>query len=694
MKTTASRLKVKAAKRKAAKAGLGQTTVSLQSLREQVSAREFRPLDDLDLAPARHDKLLLKRAENILSHGWSMASYKLASLVPPIDWSAHNRSFSFHLHAWEPCTLLLHAHSRFGDQRYLSVCIDFAASWIEIFGRISPAGAMKVIRRPLENQKETFAWYDMAVGQRVYRLAYIIECLLRDPKEPASRISRFWRSLMLHLKVLEEESFFKKHSNHGLYQALGQLAAAKRFSFLEQMRSWEELAERRVTELINLHFFPSGVHREHSPGYHNMLLSSLVGACQSGLIGNKHLVERINGLEEALTWMIKPDFALCTIGDTDPTPMALGREHAMRHKNSSLRWQISGGRCGSRPPPGVKCYQDAGYAFARLKPSPSRTHDNETDSYLAVAAGFHSRVHKHADHLSFVWFDGGRDILIDPARYGYEGRTEAGSELFNQGFWYSDPKRIYCESTKAHNTIEIDGKSFPRFRVRPFGSALESTELQDNRVVVTCSATHFRRIRHKRRIIMEPGRFLLVMDWLFDRTGEFHDYRQYFQFDRGWNVALHDDAIEAHHSGSYEFAARRRLPSLADKGRPERTTRLPLDVRAKTLISNSTIKPIATGQINPHLSGWMSDAPHSLVPSSTFHVHAKGIGPTSIVTLFVLGTTLNIDAKATRYNTTLTAGRIVWEDKIGRFELRIPTSGSPPQAARDSGGGCSFRDTG
>lgn len=640
-------------------------------LRRRIRARTASAYDDLDTSPLHLDGKLQNRAESILEQGWLMAGFKLASLRPPIDWSAHNRSFSFHLHAWEPCTLLLHAHSRFGDQRYLCACIDFAETWIDSFSQITAAAVLKLVRTNLDKQIETFAWYDMAVGQRVYRLAYIVECLLRDPKQRAPRISKFWRSLGLHLEVLEEESFFKKHSNHGLYQALGQLAAANRFTFLEHMSAWKNLAERRLAELIDLHFFRSGVHREHSPGYHSMLLNSLVGACHSGLISDKSLVERISGLEEALSWMIKPDLKLCTIGDTDPRLMALGREHAMRHKNSGLRWQISGGQCGSRPPTGVKCYQDAGYAFARLKPSSTRADDNEMDSYLGVAAGFHSRVHKHADHMSFVWFDGGRDILIDPARYGYEGRTEAGSELFEQGFWYSDPRRIYCESTRAHNTVEIDGKSFPRFRVRPFGSALEGADCFSNRAYITCSATHFRRIRHKRRLIMEPGRFLLVLDWLFDRTRAHHDYRQYFQFDHDWVVSINDGLLRAHHAG----ASPTTKPSPARRGEEcLQSAHSPLTVRAATLIDKSAIEQPIRGQTLPYYQGWTSNAPHSIIPATSVHVHSRNNDQTCFATLFVLTNILTIHSHATRFNNTLNAGRVKWHDDYGPYELKFSFS--------------------
>jgi hypothetical protein len=37
---------------------------------------------------------------------------------------------------------------------------------------------------------------------------------------------------------------------------------------------------------------------------------------------------------------------------------------------------------------------------------------------------------------------------------------------------YSDPNRIYVETTRAHNTVEIDGLSHPRRNVQPYGSGL------------------------------------------------------------------------------------------------------------------------------------------------------------------------------------------------------------------------------
>jgi len=76
-----------------------------------------------------------------------------------------------------------------------------------------------------------------------------------------------------------------------------------------------------------------------------------------------------------------------------------------------------------------------------------------------LAAGFHSATHKQADDLTFVWHESGRPFIVDAGRYGY---------------YYDEPGRRYCESTRAHNTVEIDGRSTSMRPSDAFGSALTS----------------------------------------------------------------------------------------------------------------------------------------------------------------------------------------------------------------------------
>ena len=58
--------------------------------------------------------------------------------------------------------------------------------------------------------------------------------------------------------------------------------------------------------------------------------------------------------------------------------------------------------------------------------------DPAADSYLAITAGFHSRVHKQVDDLSFVWSEGvGREDLGLPLGDGCvqgNARREGGHD--------------------------------------------------------------------------------------------------------------------------------------------------------------------------------------------------------------------------------------------------------------------------
>ncbi len=619
--------------------------------------------DELDTSPKHYALAFEQSLDEMLENGWERHGTILPSLSPPLPWNNADRSFLYHMHAWEPLTFLLKGHCTVANQkscaRYFKTSFDYAWDWLTRFQFpvLDWDPALLLDREKAEEYG--FAWYDMAVGQRIYRLAYILDTVCRDASYEDETIQLLYRSLQFHHRLLAMDKFFNVHSNHGLYQALGQVAAAKRFADVDaESASYFELATQRLTDLISAHFTTDNVHKEHSPGYHYMILGSLVGARQTGLIADKATDCRVQSMEEALYWMIKPNFCIVTFGDTDPRPMVRILKFVQRFENHALQAALSEGKVGAFPGPGVRVYYDAGYIFARLYAKDVEPEFSNA-SYLAQIAAFHSRVHKHADHLSFVWFDKGRDILIDPGRYAYAGRTSPNSDLFKQGFWYSDPKRIYCESTRAHNTVEIDGASLPRAKVKPFGSALVYAGVEDGNAITYCEATHFRSVRHNRQIIMGPGCFLLILDWLYDRTGTEHEYRQCFNFANEWEIYEQDGLICGHHSGGG-------LPVA--------------DLRASSLIAAADLGPVVRGQEDPEMLGWLSDAPKSLIPASCFHYFQKSNAQTSFATLFVFGQSLEIDWAATRFNRTLSSGKISWQDDRGKHVLSVNKPARPVQA--------------
>lgn len=632
-------------------------------LRELVSSTPQVTFDELDTSPKHIALAFEAEMDGMLSDGWERDGVRMATLSPPVQWHGFNRSFLFHIHAWEPLTFLLKASCVVPDpekqKRYFDASHAFAMDWLRKFQ--FPVLHREPAEVLAEADPDIPAWYDMGVGQRICRLAFLLDGMCRDTRFPDDEVELVHQSLHFHHEMLLVDGFFKEHSNHGLYQALGQLAAAKRFMLVEERSaSLFAIASERLSRLLDAHFTADNVHKEHSPGYHYMILGSLVGAEQTDLI-RTDITGRVALMEEALAWMIQPDHCLTTFGDSDPRRMGRSTPSttlAERFLSPELRYIISQHLIGSEPRPGVKPYLDAGYAFARMY-APGVEPEFENASYLAQMAAFHSRVHKHADHLTFIWFDRGRDILVDPGRYAYAGRTEAGSDLFNQGFWYADPKRIYVESTRAHNCVEIDDRSYPRRNVKPWGSALRYAGEQDGLAVTDCDVVHERTIRHRRVLVMGPGHFLLVLDWLNDRTGD-HDYRQWFQFAPDWVV---EGA-----AGGY----RARIPARTPREpAPGRDSAAEDELSVFNLIDDNACAAPVRGQEEPRLQGWMSDAAYSLIPSTSICVEGLDRQMGRFATLFVFGGDAELDRAATRFNISLRTGSIAWRDGKGKHVLKL-----------------------
>lgn len=626
-------------------------------LRRHAATSELRPYESLETSARGVSTWFRNLVEEIFTTGYTRDGYNLPSVYPPFDWFAHHRSFAFHLHAWDGITDLITWYSLTGEARCLEAAMAYARDWIAKFqvprlGTDGPDELDALVRPHMPSE-----WYDMAVGQRSYRMAYLLDLLIRDPDSDDEEIALWWRTLQFHLKLLNREHFFRSHSNHGLYQALGHMAAARRFLHMPGMDREYAIGHGRMLTVLGAHFSIEGPHKEHSPGYHYMLLGTLTNARRSGLLDDSDFASRMARIESALPHMVKPDFCLATIGDTDPRHLARGEAIANLYRDEHLRFVLSNGKVGSPLPAGVQQYLESGYAFARLY-SPDVEPVPANASYLAQIAGFHSRVHKHSDHLSFVWFDRHRDVLTDPGRYAYAGKTDVGSELFEEGFWYADPKRIYCETTRAHNCLEIDGRNYQRNKVKPFGSALLLASEQDGMAVTDCAATHLKTVRHRRHLIVRPGHFLLVLDWVYDRSGQPHDYRQWFHLAPPWQAKNLDGAVKAVHPGAGK------LP--------------PLCLRVASLVPDVRAGPIIRGQEQPKLLGWVSDKPHSLVPTSCFSLAQSTSEPATFATLFSFGDMLIPDWNTTRFNATMKFGQAAWTDELGTHKVNIDRQDDRP----------------
>jgi hypothetical protein len=584
---------------------------TIGAISNAMQGRAMLKFERLDASSSLDMHSLRLKANKILSSGWRLGPNCLPSLEPPFEWDQFGRSFSFHLHAWEPLSVLLGAYDEFENPSHLELAMRIADSWVdEFFAPLASLPIDDAVEQALI-RTDTMAWYDMSVGQRIHKLAYLTEHLARR-SDSADRLHQFAAAMVLHHELLCRADFFKGHNNHGFYQAVGQLAAARRFEAVRGFSRYRAIGETRLNAILDASFFPSGCHKEHSPGYHYMVLAATRGAREAGLINDSSILTRLDAAEEALSWMVEPDGSLVNFGDTDHVPGSLEAAEI-----------------------GVKGYLDAGYAFARFRGGSASSF-----SYLAQMTAFHSRTHKHSDHGSFVWAESGHRILVDPGRYAYGELLDKSSDAAKEGFWYADPKRQYVERSRSHNVVAIDDLDFPRKGLTPFGSGLKYAGKQGELVLFVSDFRPNLTWRYKRALLWRPGAFLIVLDWLSDKDAGLHEFTQWFQVHPEW-------AIEKASSG-YDLTG--------EAGR----------LAIRSFLPEAASGPVVSGRDAP-LQGWMSGSAETLTacPSICFRRRANSVG--MFATLFTLSPSVEI--LTSHINVTLTSGHLRWKDIRGSHEV-------------------------
>jgi hypothetical protein len=555
-------------------------------------------------------------------------------LVPPLDWEtvcSDDRTHAFRLHAWEPMSEPLTAYGRTGEVRFLDWSLELAVDW--------------VTQHPSFPDDSKFAWYDMAVGMRAFRLAYLIDAGIQAGRLDRRTAHMFIASLRLHLHVLAMDDQFSEHSNHGIYQAAGQLAAAMRLPHLPEAPEAAAQGRDRVRRLVVHHFDEEGVHREHSPGYHLMVLRSLLRLRSSGLLHAPDVLVKLDRAEDAMAWFVAPVGAVPTVGDTDR--LRTDRVKDPHFRNPQARFALTQGRDGEPPAATFRAFMPAGYVAAR--DGWGKRDAFKSSSYLLQSCGFHSQVHKHADDLSFVWYARGTDLLTDAGRWAYQGRDHVDPALRELGFNYSDPRRIYIESTRAHNCVQIDGGSYPRRRVKPYGSAIVSAEQDPSSglVVTEAKMTQLRTVRQTRYLFHLPGSWTLVVDHAVGQPDASHDFLQRFHFG--------PDLVELEEREGVFWLS---LPD--DSG----------DELAATQLSAAAAVTPVRGQTEPELLGFNARFGGELLPNWTTGWTFRGVRSAAFAALFAIVPAGAAFTAGGRLNATARAGQVTWRIGEVTHELR------------------------
>ena len=395
----------------------------------------------------------------------------------PLDWDADpfaDRNWQFQLHAWGITEYWLYAYQD-GDARALPEILAIALDWKRF--HID------------ENRKSAFQWYDLATGIRASRLAFLLDnVLVGNVQVDEGELAALMLLAELHVHRLREPSFLSD-GNHGLFQLAGLNMLCAVISWRGVCDGASSYAEEALSRLLDSWFTDERVHRENSPYYHGFLVEALTRLRVAERIERSDVRALIGEAATVTPWLTYPDGRWVPVGDS----AGIGPRLAGEVGSVCLH---GGAGCWA-----VRDLTASGYAVVRSLPGVAES------SMLFVNATFgevEGRVirHKHADDLGFVLIEGGREVLVDSGKYGY-----------NQ-----DQMRSYVLSARAHNIPSLQGRPIDPRQVEPAETGLQPIRVADGAFVVEGFVDRPDLFRHERRLSYAPGSSLTIRDNVHNRT--------------------------------------------------------------------------------------------------------------------------------------------------------------------------------
>ena len=252
----------------------------------------------------------------------------------------------------------------------------------------------------------------------------------------------------------------------------------------------------------------------------------------------------------------------------------------------------------SSPPAGNQAiFTSAGYAIQRSGWGPFDSHLVFDIGGLGMLTGGHS----HADALSLVLFGNGRELLVDPGTSVYNCAPE----------W-----RGYFRSTRAHNTVSIDGRDQAEaggtFRWKTRMSTRTLRDPSFPKEYLEAEQDGYERlphgVTHRRRLLHIPGEYWIVVDD-FHESGEKRGGRHTFDFHYHFGAGV--DPVMA---------------------RPRETDVVTWAEHAGLFLGIYASQPIAaeviSGQTSP-IAGWASQGYGNRQPTCTLRATLTGSATSS-----------------------------------------------------------------
>lgn len=447
------------------------------------------------------------------------------------SWLYDSSQYQLHLTRFVYVKRLARAYALTGDEKYAKCFNDMMGHFIDD----NPMPVDGTFRA------EHSTWDPLSVGVRLFMLPEAFITFFSSPSfEPEVKL-KLIKSFHEHGQYVRK--YHATHGNHVCMQLRGLIQTALLLPELKDSAEWLEYGMREMPGYIRQNVYPDGVQFEGSPNYHLVVMRDLYELMalfhKLGIAAGEYQ-EILENMFVVMMHLLAPDGQLVKFGDTDQqvaselrNVMSLGAYlyqrsdfKALGHERLpfSLIWRVGPEAVenynqlkAEEPAETAACFPAGGYLT-------SRQGWKHTDMYMAMRAGVGVGGHAHSDALSLVLYAGGRELLAD-----------SGMGLFE---W--NKERKYVVSTRAHNTVVVDGQDQ---HVRSFHwntpatAACRIWDFQTNEQYDYTFASHYGYTRyddpvvHSRKVLFVKNSYWLIVD-LFEAKGQ-HRYEQYFHLPPG-----------------------------------------------------------------------------------------------------------------------------------------------------------------
>jgi hypothetical protein len=570
--------------------------------------RTLRPERFLGIQRLFRGHNFMRRDESVAGAAERILRGELISCGTPhqfegqVDWTLNPtynqyREWTWQLSRHPEWALLAERYRETGDERLAEGFVRFFTSWVRqaVVPEDAPGGA-------------TLCWRTIETGIRMAgSWQWALHSFYRSPHFTDDVLVDWYKSVWEHGWRLR---YSHRTGNWLIMEMNGLAQIGLLYPQLEDAPAWKAYAFDRLAEELDVQVYPDGFQIELSTGYHQVDIVNyqwLMDVCSAyGESIPDAFTAGLERMHAVNVRLMMPDGRLPDLNDGGWREVAPLMERAVHQypARRDFRWAHTRGQEGAPPEGTSLALPYAGYYVMRTGWEPDAV-------WALFDGGPFGYGHQHEDKLNLLLHAYGQLLLTEGGNYAYD----------------SSEMRRYVLSTRAHNTIRVDGKDQNRrlhFRredvdvsalagARWYTSGghdvVEATYDEGYGPDADCVVTHRRKVVFVKSGLGDLGPCLLVFDRVLPGDQGTHSYQVL------WHLDAERVRVE-------DLVVRSDDPELSD---------LCLVAAGRSGLTAEVV----LGQESPEWQGWKTIKEHQqgqYAPAPAVVYHLAVSGPVRLVT--------------------------------------------------------------